>query len=385
MKVRSSRPVALVAALLVIMSVGTAAGQDPAVERISDYGTIDWVGEKLTAVGIGAPVTRKVGPAQVRILAQRAAVVVARRNLLEVVKGVHIDSTTRLENFLLKDDRIESRVAGVLVNSTVDKVQYRSDGSAEAWVSIPMTGELREMMLRAAVPEQPAGQMTDASAIEARLNGLERRIQELEQQVSGLQKTSADYRDMVHTLQNVLVRWIEYTRTRPLFIPAAMNTEATAEIDARLARQEQLLGALTTRLDDMNRRLAAMEGKAPAATATATTKAQVKFTGLVIDARGVGFRPCLKPEVQGRDRVLYPGDYIDLDRAVTGGYVRYYRDLAKAQQNSRVGELPLTVKAVGTASGNRTLAISAPDFDLLQEISTVQGSFLSQCRIIIVF
>jgi uncharacterized coiled-coil protein SlyX len=384
MKVRLSLPRVVLTAALVITSVGTAAGLDSAVEQVSDYGTIDWVGEKLTAVGLGAPVNRQVGPAQMRILAQRAAVVVARRNLLEVVKGVHIDSTTRLENFLLKDDTIESRVSGVLVNSTVDKIDYLSDGSARAWVSIPMSGELREMLLRVAVQTPTPGEATETAHIDERLDRLERRIMELEQQVGGLKKTSAAYKEMVHMLQGFVVSWVEYTRNRPLIVQAAMATD-TAAIDARLARQELQLDTLAARLEDMNRRLGALENTGAKKRAPAKTTSQVKFTGLVIDARGLGFRPCLKPEIHGKAGVLYPGDYIDLNVAVTGGYVRYYRDLASAQRNERVGALPMTIKAVGTLEGNRSLDIAQADFDLLREISTIQGSFLGQCRIIIVF
>lgn len=384
MKVRMALAVVVVTTLMVALSVGTAVGQDPAVEKVSDFGTIDWVGEKLTAVGVGAPVSRQVGAAQKRILAKRAAVVVARRNLLEVVKGVHIDSTTRLENFLLTNDVVTSRVEGVLRNSAVDRVDYLPDGSAEAQVSIPMTGELREMLLRAAAQPPAAGQTAADARIEDRLTQLERRIQALEQQVGGLQRSSAAYRDMVHTLQDVLYAWMAYTQSRPLYTTAAMGTDAAA-VNERLARQEQQLNALTARLDDMNRRLSAMETDDAKAAAPAKTQAQVKYTGLVIDARGVGFRPCLKPEIFGSNDMVYPGSYLDMEKAVTTGYVRYYRDLSKAQKNNRVGELPLTIKAIGTQSGNRSITVSAPDAELLQEIAQVQGSFLGQCRVIIVF
>ena len=380
MKYRLSLPVAI---LVMLMAIGTAAGQDLALEQVSDYGTIDWVGEKLTAVGIGAQVTRKVGAAQMRILAERAAVVVARRNLLEVAKGVHIDSTTRLENYLLTNDTIESRVSGVLINSTVDKVVYRNDGSAKAWVSIPIGGELREILLRAAV-QSSAPEKAEITRMDHRLDRLERRIQELEQQVGGLKKTSAAYEEMVHMLQDFVVSWVEYSRRRPQFMQAAVGS-GNADMDARLARQELQLNALAKQLSEMNRRLDDLEGAGGKKSAPAKTKALVKFTGLVIDARGVGFRPCMKPEIYGKDTILYPGAYIDLNVAIARGYVRYYRDLAKAQRSDHVGTLPMTIKAVGTQIGNRSLSISAPDFDLLRDVSTVEGSFLAQCRIIIVF
>ena len=383
MSVRRSRHVAVLAALLMILTAGTALGKDAAVEPISDVGAIDWVKEKLTAVGVGAPVTRNVGQAQMRLLAQRAAVVVARRNLLEVVKGVHIDATTTLENFLVKSDIIETRVSGLLVNSTVEKVDYYSNGSAKARVSIPLTGELRALMLRTAVQGAAAGDPAATQRLENRLERLERRIQELERQVGGLKKASAADREMVHMLGSLVASWAEYTRTRPLVVTAAMD--GNAAVNDRLARQERLLNSLAVKLNEINRRLEALERGGDTARAPKKTMAQVKFTGLVIDARGIDFKPCLKPDIVGKDLVLYPGDYIDLDAAVTGGYVRYYRDLAMAQRNDRVGVLPMTIKAIGTRPDGRSLVISAPDYDLLKEISTIQENFLGQCRITVVF
>lgn len=383
MSVFGSRPLAALAALLIILTAGTALGKDPAVEPISDVGAIDWVKEKLTAVGVGAPVTRSVGQAQVRLLAQRAAVVVARRNLLEVVKGVHIDATTTLEKLLVKNDTTQSRVSGLLVNSTVDKVDYYSNGSAKAWVSIPMTGELRAIMLRSAIQGAASGDPAATQRLEKRLERLERRIQDLERQVGGLKKASAADREMVHMLGSLVASWAEYTRGRPQVMTAAMDGDAA--VNDRLARQERLLNSLAVKLDEMNRRLETLERGDDATHAPAKSMAQVKFTGLVIDARGMDFKPCLKPDIVGKDLVLYPGNYVDLDAAVTGGYVRYYRDLTMAQQNDRVGALPLTIKAIGTRPDGRSLLISAPDYDLLKEISTIQNNFLGECRITVVF
>ncbi len=384
MSVRRSRPVAVLAALLMILTAGTALGNDPAVEPISGVGTIDWVKEKLTAVGVGAPVTRNVGQAQVRLLAQRAAVVVAQRNLLEVVKGVHIDATTTLENFLVKRDAIETRVSGLLVNSTVDKVDYYSNGSAKAWVSIPLTGELRALMLRTAIQGAAAGDPAATQRLEKRLEQLERRIQELERQVGGLKRAGAADREMVHLLGSLVASWAEYSRSRPRVVTAAMDGNA-ATINDRLRRQERLINSLAVQLEEMNRRLETVERGGDTARAPTKSLSQVKFTGLVIDARGIDFKPCLKPDIVGKDLVLYPGDYIDLDAAVTGGYVRYYRDLSMAQQNDRVGTLPMTIKAIGTRPDGRSLVISAPDYDLLKEISTSGENFLGQCRITVVF
>jgi hypothetical protein len=384
MRARFLRTITVVTTLLTLLTTGTAFGDNPAVEYISDAGAIDWVDEKLTAVGVGAPVNRNVGTAQKRILAQRAAVVVARRNLLEVVNGVHIEATTTLQNLAVTNDTITSRVNGLLVNSTVERVDHYNNGAAKAWVSIPLTGDLRAVLLSAAVAAPLPGDPSLEKRLNQRLDRLERRIQSLERQVSGLKKTSAAYEEMVHVLRRMMVSWSEYARSRPLIVPAAMNAEAS-DVAGQLSRQERLLDDLFSRLDDMNRRLVVLEGGGSPQRKPAGSMAGVKFTGLVIDARGVDFKPCLKPDIVGKDNVLFPGNYVNLKVAVTGGFVRYYRDLSLAQQSERIGNLPMTIKAIGTRPDGRSLLISAPDYDLLQEIATLENNFLGQCRIIIVF
>jgi len=60
-------------------------------EKIGDYGYIDWLNQKVYAKGLGIAPKNKRNSTQANALAYRAAVVVAQRNLLEVIKGVHID------------------------------------------------------------------------------------------------------------------------------------------------------------------------------------------------------------------------------------------------------------------------------------------------------
>ncbi len=55
-------------------------------------GQINWTSGEVFATGIGAPPSHPVNAAQARAMTERAAFVVAIRNLLEIVKGVRVDS-----------------------------------------------------------------------------------------------------------------------------------------------------------------------------------------------------------------------------------------------------------------------------------------------------
>jgi hypothetical protein len=112
-----------------------------------ENGKIDWSNGIIEAVGIGAPPENPINLAQARAMAKRAAVIVARRNLLEVVNGVRIDSKTLVKNFMVESDVIRAEVQGVLQYSQVVDISYMSDGSVEATVAMKLTGSFSEMVL----------------------------------------------------------------------------------------------------------------------------------------------------------------------------------------------------------------------------------------------
>lgn len=388
MKMRTLSSLGLMALLAALLLPGLPCGaQEEALERIGDAGSIDWVSRKLTAIGIGVPTQKAVGQAQMRAMVRRAAVVVARRNLLEVVKGVQIDSSTRVQNFMVKDDTIESRVKGVLSGSSVDQVEINSDGTATATVSMPLTGQLEQMLMKLVVqiPQSPVGGVLPLKDIDNRLRFLENRVRILEEQIGTLKRASVSQEQMLMMFRSFTQAWLDYVAAGPVIIPAGVTTgSASEELNRKYAAQEAQLAKITTRLNDMAARLQALEGGA-SKPAKKASKTKVAYTGLVIDARKTGFRPCLKPELIGQQQVLYPGNYIRKEKAVRSGYVRYYRNLARAQSSPRAGNLPLTIKATGTPEGKSRLSISAADYKTLADAAAIADGFLANCKVIIVF
>ncbi len=87
------------------------------VEETLPGGEIDWSGNTVRATGTGVLDPNNSNIAQARLMAERAAVVVAQRNLLETVQGVRVNSETRVENFMTDYDVIYTRVEGVVKNA----------------------------------------------------------------------------------------------------------------------------------------------------------------------------------------------------------------------------------------------------------------------------
>ena len=96
--------------------------------------------ETITADGYGVlPQNRPFG--QAKLIARRAAVVEAQRNLLETVKDVAIDSETNVEMSMTLNDTIHSEISGVIRGARVIDEEYiPEDGIYRVTMSVPMYG-----------------------------------------------------------------------------------------------------------------------------------------------------------------------------------------------------------------------------------------------------
>jgi hypothetical protein len=248
------------------------------IDPVGSTGKIDWTTGVITAVGIGAPPAQPANPAQARAMAERAAQVVAYRNLLEAVKGVRVDSTTTVENFIVTSDLIKTEVNGIIQGATVMDKKYMSDGSVEVTVGMQLTGALADALL----PKTPL--------------------------------------------------------TPPAGLPGTPAPGTTGQL----------------------------------------------YTGLIVDARGLGVRPAMAPKILNEDgKEVYGSAWINRDYAVREGMVGYMKDPAAAKANPRVADKPLMVKALKVSGDGRVdTVISNADAAMLQSVSQ-NLSMLEKCRVII--
>jgi len=128
-------------------------GMSEWVEKVGQ-GSVNWSAGYIEAVGMGAPPEKSIGKVNARPMALRAAKIDAQRNLLEITKGVRIDSQTVVKDFTVESDVINTQVEGLVKGAQVVKQEYMSDGTVEVTMRMPLYGDLSRIVVPAALDKK---------------------------------------------------------------------------------------------------------------------------------------------------------------------------------------------------------------------------------------
>jgi hypothetical protein len=307
-------------------------GLTDALETTSS-GIINWTAGEIVATGIGAPPSMATSPAQARAMTERAAYVVALRNLLETVKGVRVDSDTVVENFMVKSDVIKTRVEGIVQGARVVKKQYMSDGSVEIQVAMPMKGAFLNVLVPETFGKPFVGELPMKPAPTPPVK-------------PPIPPVTPD------------------KPTEPQLPPVAVTPDKKPE-------PVQPEPSFPTPTPEAGSTMAFKGGTA---------------TGVVLDGRGLGLRPALLPRIidpQGQE--LYVGQIVTRTNAVEQGVAGYAKDVNAAANNFRVTDNPAVIKGVRASGAARTdVIVGQADAQMLRQLSS-KGDFLQYCRVIIVY
>lgn len=125
---------------LLMAALSLSAQIQQVVSGDNGEGQVDWADRYIVATGIGAPNPDLPQAAQ-RPGAERAARMAALRNALETVKGMHLNSSTTVQNFMTTNDVITTQVNGYVKGFEQEgRPKYMSDGTVEITMKIPLDG-----------------------------------------------------------------------------------------------------------------------------------------------------------------------------------------------------------------------------------------------------
>ena len=115
----------------------------------------------------------------------------------------------------------------------------------------------------------------------------------------------------------------------------------------------------------------------------------VTYTGVIIDAGGLGLQAAMSPVIfDTNGRVVYGASNIDVDFAIQNGMVGYSKSVEDANRNERVGTNALVIKAVAVKGGNSStgkvnVVVTPEDADRIL-ISNQKLSYLQHGAVIFV-
>lgn len=112
-----------------------------------------------------------------------------------------------------------------------------------------------------------------------------------------------------------------------------------------------------------------------------STEGEAKYSGLIVDATGMGAKPALAPRVKteaGGD--VYGPEMVGPNHLRQHGAARYVRSVEDAKKDPRVGASPLVIKAMALGEGGSDIMISAEDAAKLQGVNL---AFMAEARVVI--
>ena len=352
------RPVFLFTIIILIQAIMSSAqpmNSSDAIETVGQ-GMINWTTSEVYATGIGAPPPNAVNPAQARAMAERAAQVVAYRNLLEIIKGVRVDSETVVENFMTKSDVIRTKVDGIIKGAVPVRKQYLSDGSVEVTVVMRMKGEF----LNAIVPESFGNTVLPTMPTKT-APSIPLPASPKQAPVPPIAPDKRPEPSRVEPAKPVPVPLQPEKKPEP---PKVANQQTQPEKKGEQPQQPPVV----------------------APDQTTTPFKGGKATGLVIDGRGLGIKPALLPKIidpQGQE--IYVGQVVPRTNAIEQGVAGYAKDVNAAANNFRVTDNPAVIRGLRASGAARTdIMLSQNDAQLLRDLGK-KGDFLQYCRVIIVY
>ncbi|HWG97635.1 MAG TPA: hypothetical protein VN647_11170 [Nitrospira sp.] len=141
------RPILYALILLLAATPGLVSGESGHLISTTPDGKIDWTTGIATAHGIGIPPKDSASPLQAKEMTRKAAWSVALRNLLEVVKGIHVDSTTTVSNYVTTNDEVRTHVDGFVKGARLIREQEMPDGSVETTVEMTLGREFSKLVI----------------------------------------------------------------------------------------------------------------------------------------------------------------------------------------------------------------------------------------------
>lgn len=312
--------------LALIFSTQLAAQESGVyTEWLSTTSNMNWSSGMVTAEGFGvAPEGKRVEVG--RLLACRAAVTDAQRNLIEATQGVRVTVTTSVSHYAAEYDTVKSAVEGVVKGARIISRDMGEDNTCKVTMGLFVSGELSNSIYQ-------------------------------------------------NEVQAELSAWLFMQRFFDSIIPSAYAEDVVASNELPWSPDLERLDERVSKLESN----VLLESPA-----LANARSEPQPTGLIIDVRGYRFLPSIAPNIQhpGGD-TIYPTPK-DKESIVKSGKLLslFSRSLEFAMNHPIVGDNPLLIKGASKLDNATSIILNQQNGDRLVELAS--HNFFAKPAVIIV-
>jgi len=336
---------------LVFLTLFLSSNDSTADEVIKESATgiVNWSQGIVYAIGYGTA-KPNASPAQKRILSRRAAIVDAQRNLLEMTKGVRINSVLKTDQAMNESRETTTRVEGLIKGAQVTKQNYQNE-VATVTMAMPIAGKFLEAVYSEQTSLESIATTSNDSTIKHPFHILRSSINPTRHALTSLLSTSTDF------VLNLLITQVYAADTIVIRdeneVKAYRKLLEWMHVGNNVSVQDMLSQAITD------------------------YESNNQFSGLLIDASSVAnFELATVPRIRdGQGNILYPSKSTSYDNIIKKRGVTYDFDLSDAIRNQRVATSPFIIKALSTYKNlDSDLIISSTDAQkIAQSASTLQA------------
>lgn len=135
----------------IVFAQAVQAGNDEVVQKLS-HGQVNWTNKVIVVTGSAAPNLKGgVVAAQVRLQTERAAELDAYRKILEIVKGVRVDSNWTVGDVMQSVPEVKTTVEGLIKGMKRIDTKYYSDGGVDVIVQVDLEGMMASTVAKEVV------------------------------------------------------------------------------------------------------------------------------------------------------------------------------------------------------------------------------------------
>ena len=329
----------------------TTVADDPTVDVVADgKGRINYDKGVVKATGYGVAPARAVNPAQARLMAMGAARADALRTLAMTVSSIQVTATTKVKNYELQNDTVETRLSALLQGPRVVSEIVQPDGTAVVTVELPLYGQ--NSVAAIVLPEVLSGGATTTvnSTESAASNDTNRRV-----------VATNDLPADTAVLGTIAPAGGAGANERGQFTGPA---EPAVRVAMPAPRPVPSLRG----------------GVEPGLTPGSDSG---PFSALIVDCRGLNVDAIMSPKLMDTTgREVYGTVRVTPEYAIETGIVGYPRSMAEALHTARAGSHPLIVRGLRVADKHRfNPVIALEDADRVLAANN-RDHFLEQTRVI---